>query len=186
MTLIEVVTAMSIMSVLMALFTAGIVQIYRFANRHEATALARSQVNLAFLRLDKEIRYARGISVPDAVGPDQYVEYLISSDGVPTCVELRLDTGSARLQRRTWQHGVASISPTPWKDLAIGVSSPQPFVVFPADPTFAYQRLHLRLTARAGATTTAATAESSVTFTAMNTTPEAATPTVCTEGRSMP
>lgn len=186
MTMIEVVTAMSIMSILMALFTAGIVQIYRFANRHEATTLARSQVNLVFLKLDKEVRYARGISAPGTVGQNQYVEYLISSDGVPTCVQLRLDPGSARLLRRTWRHGVASISPTPWKDLAVGVSSPEPFVVSPADSIFAYQRLQLRLTASAGATTTAATAESTVTFTAMNTTPEAATTTLCTEGRATP
>ncbi len=185
-TLIEVVTAMSIMSILMVIFTGGILEVYRFANRSEAAAAASTQLNIAFMRLDKEVRYASGISTPGTVGVDHYVEYLITNTGTPVCVELRLDVADRQLQRRTWVQGSPPGSLTAWTPLTSGVSGDQPFTTRPADATFSYQRLTVTLTADAGSGSTARATEGSVTFTALNTSFESSTANVCTEGRTAP
>lgn len=185
-TLIEVVTAMAIMSVLMALVTAGIVHMYRFANRHEAISNATSQLNLALLHLDREIRYAEGISTPGSVGPDPYVEYLVENDSGSTCVELRLQVAERQIQRRTWPYGPAVVGQTPWRALASNVASTRPFTVAPANATYAFQRLELRLTASAGSGATKESAEATRSFTALNSSPDIPTPTLCTEGRAIP
>lgn len=184
-TLIEVVTAMSIMSVFMALFTAGILQIYHFTNRNESVSTVRSQVDIAFVRLEKEIRYASAISAPGAIGTDQYVEYLVTSSGTPTCVGLRLHAATRQLQRRQWQQGESPAADA-WRVLASGVSSPQAFTVSAADATFDYQRLGLDLTANAGSGRSAASAQVSVTFTALNTSADTPNDAVCTDARGTP
>src|SRR4051794_16095539 len=57
-TLVEVLVAFGVMSVVMALFTAGVAQSYRVANKADAMAVARQQLHTAFLRLDRDVRYA--------------------------------------------------------------------------------------------------------------------------------
>ena len=49
---------------------------FRTANKTEAVATAQSQISIAFQRLDKEIRYAEGISTPTSSGTGWYVEYV--------------------------------------------------------------------------------------------------------------
>ena len=69
----------------MAMVTSGMIQIYRSVGRTEAVSTAQSQLSIAFLRLDREIRYAQAVATPGAAdgdeqvaaGQDQYVEYLI-------------------------------------------------------------------------------------------------------------
>jgi prepilin-type N-terminal cleavage/methylation domain-containing protein len=184
-TLIEVVVSMTIMSVAMAIFTGGILQMYRVFNRSEATANAQSQINNAFLRLDKEIRYAAGISTPGAVGSDRYVEFLTTYTGTPVCTELRLRVAAKQLQRRTWVQGSSPLVPSAWVPLASEVSSTQPFTFTAADATFNFQRLQLELTATSGSGGTATPKQTDVTFTALNTSLTTTSATVCTEGRAV-
>lgn len=184
-TLIEVVVAMSILSIFLAIFTGAVTQMYRAANRTEAVAGTQSQLHVAFLRLDKEIRYAAGISTPAAVGGDQYVEFLTTNTGTPRCTQLRLRTVDEQIQRRTWTQGASPLAPSAWIPLASGVTSTQPFTFVAADTTFNFQRLRLRLTASSapgGAGTARAT---DVTFTALNTSLTTSSSTVCTEGRAV-
>jgi type II secretory pathway pseudopilin PulG len=185
-TLVEVVVSMSIMGVFMAMFTATILGIFRTVDRSDATSTAQSQVNLAFLRLDKEIRYAAGISVPASVGADPYVEYLTANTGTPVCTELRLHLATGQLQRRTWTEGSAPVTPGAWVPLASNVSSAQPFTFSVADATFNFQRLRLTLVAKAGAGSTAASRLTDTTFTALNTSLATSSAAICTEGRSIP
>jgi len=185
-TLIEVVVSMSIMTLFMAMFTVGMVQLYRSANKSEAVGLAQSQINIAFLRLDKELRYAAGISVPGQVGADPYVEYLVTSTGAAVCSQLRLQIASAQLQRRTWIRGSVPLNPGPWTVLASNISSPAPFTLHPSDATFSHQRLQLSFTATTGPATAATTRTTDVTFTALNTSMSTTSTSVCTEGRSIP
>jgi len=185
-TLIEVVVSMSIMSVFMAMFTVGILQMSRAVNKNEATSTAQSQLNIAFMRLDKEIRYAAGVSAPGSVDANPYVEYLITNSGTPVCTQLRLQVAAGQLQRRAWVQGSSPLTPSAWIPLASDVSSAQPFTFSAADATYSFQRLQLRLVATSGSGGTATAKQTDVTFTAMNTSLSSSSATVCTEGRSAP
>jgi prepilin-type N-terminal cleavage/methylation domain-containing protein len=181
-TLIEVVLAMSIMSVLMTVVTGAVLQIYHSVNEVDSLSEAQTQVNAAFIRLDREIRYARSVSDPGLVSGDYYVEYLRSVDSVDTCVELRLRTTTGELQRRQWTKNVSPLAPTAWTTLASDVTATTPFTVTAADTNsltgFRFQRLTLAMTAvvgggapnNAGAGRAGATRETNVTFTALNAT----------------
>jgi len=175
-----------LVSIFLVMFTGGILQMYRSANKHESLSTAQSQINTAFLRLDKEIRYSSGISTPATVGSDPYVEYLMTNTGTAVCVEVRLHVSNGQLQRRTWTQGASPLVPTAWIPLASGVSGATPFTFTAADPTYNFQRLELKLTGTAGMGTTATTKPTDVTFTALNTSLSTNSTTTCTEGRTVP
>ena len=154
------------MSVVMAIFTGGIVQMFNTSDKSESLAASQAQNNIAFLRLDKQIRYASGISTPGAVNSAPYVEYLLASTGTATCYQGTTASGS------------------PWTVLASGVTSTQPFTYLAANATFNFQRLRLRLTATYGGNKTLSAANTDITFTAVNTTLGTSSAAVCTEGRA--
>ena len=194
--LIEVMMAMLCMSILMTLVTSAVIQIYHSVNGVDALSSAQTQVDTTFGRLDKELRYARGISDPGTVGGDPYVEYLLSVDSVDTCVELRLHTATGELQRRQWTKNQMPLAPTGWQTLASSVTATAPFTVTPADSKtldgFRYQRLTLNVTSVAGggagqsaaAGRAGADRQTDVTFTALNTTAIDNSAT-CTEARGV-
>ena len=57
-TMLETVVGMVIMTIFMGIFTGAVVTMYSSANKAEALSNSTGQLNLAFDRLDKEIRYA--------------------------------------------------------------------------------------------------------------------------------
>ncbi|MEN3359420.1 MAG: hypothetical protein V7637_3402 [Mycobacteriales bacterium] len=185
MTMMDVVVSMTLMAIFMAIFTGGTVRMYRSAARIQATADAQAQITTAFLRLDKELRYAAGISAPKAVGSDWYVEYLTTNTGVGICSEMRLNAATGQLQQRGWRQGVIPLAPSPWVPLATSVASDKPFTYWGPDTRYNFQRLQLRLDATVGTGDRSATKHTDITFTAMNTTLSAANPSVCTEGRAV-
>ncbi|GAA1794567.1 type II secretion system protein [Planosporangium flavigriseum] len=181
-TLIETVVSMSIMSFFMAIFTVGIVQMYRTANHTESLSAASSQLNTVFLRLDNGIRYATAISKPSQGGSDYYVEYLTTQPGGRVCTQLRLNTSAQQLQQRTWPQGSLAQA-TAWRAIASGISADANQPPFALDPISGspYDRLRLRLVAGSGSQTTGKT-RSDITFTAVNTV-TAPHDDVCGEGR---
>jgi Tfp pilus assembly protein PilV len=181
LTLIDVIVSMSIMSVVMGLFTTGIVQMYRMSNGTDAKSVAQSQVSLALLRLDKEIRYASGISPQYLLSGNQYVDFLLVQKGVPTCVQLRVAAG--QLEQRTWTYRATPFAPSAWIQLASGITSTTPFTFADADDTVSYQRLTVKLTASSGAGNSKSSKTSTVTYTALNTTTKSLT-NDCIAGRS--
>jgi prepilin-type N-terminal cleavage/methylation domain-containing protein len=182
--MIELSVALVIMSLMMAMFMTSVVQMYRGANKTDSIATAQSQISIAFQRLDRDIRYAEGISTP-STGAPWYAEYVTTYTGTAICTQLWLDTTAGQLKHRTWTQGgsYARILGVP---LASGVSATQPFTVYLPDATYNVQRLRVRLTATSGSGATASTQNVDVTFTAMNTTMSTSSSTVCTEGRSIP
>lgn len=199
-TLIELLVAMSVMSILMTIVTAAVVQIHHAVNGVDSLAQTQSQINTAFVRLDKEIRYARGVSDPALVSGDYYVEYLRSVNSVDTCVELRLRTATSELQRRQWTKNMSPLAPGAWTTLASNVTGATPFTVTAADTNsltgFRYQRLTVALTAIVGGGSSGvnsgragATRQTNVTFTAMNATASsnstASNSATCTEARGV-
>jgi prepilin-type N-terminal cleavage/methylation domain-containing protein len=179
--LVELMVAMGLMSVVMVMATGAIAQIYHSVNESENTAEAQAQVTRAFVRLDQEIRYARSISTPAVLNGDFYVEYLMSVDAVDTCVELRLKTATNELQRRQWTKNTAPPAPTGWTTLADVVTAGVPFTTISADKVeltgFRFQRLRLTVSAvlgggsgGGGTTSGGTTRKTDVTFTALNAT----------------
>jgi prepilin-type N-terminal cleavage/methylation domain-containing protein len=178
-TLVELVVSMTIMGIFMAMFTAAATQMFRFETNTETATSAQTQIHLAFLRLDKDIRYATGISAPSTA----YVEYLRTDEGQPVCAELWMDATGRALKSRTWPQGTTPASS--WTTLATDASSALPFTLIPPAPPFNSQQLRLTITVGPpGGTSTAKLMD--VTFTALNTSSSTASSTVCTEGRLSP
>jgi hypothetical protein len=180
-TLVDVIVATGLMALFMAMFTASILQVYRAVDRNQSVSSAGAQVNNAFLRVDKEIRYASAVSQEGQVGVNWYVEYLLPSGGTPSCVELRVSGG--QLQRRTWAQGASPLVPTAWMPLASGLGTGKPFTFTAPASANGFQRLEVKLSVTDSG---GATRQTDVTFTAMNSSGHSADPTVCTEGRAVP
>ena len=182
-TLIDLVVAMGLMGIFMAMFTAATLQIYGTVNRTEAISDAQSQVNLAMTRLDKEIRYASEISEPGSVGGDPVVEFLTTHTGPKVCHQVRLDVDQQRLQRRSWPENG---TPPLWQNtppLVAHISAAQ----FGSDPEedAVMSRLTVRLTATPIVGDPDLQKETVVTFTAQNSTSSQPT-SACQAGRTAP
>jgi Tfp pilus assembly protein PilE len=185
-TLLEVMVATAILNVVFAMFTTGIVVMYKSTRVSDSMALAQSQLHIAFQRLDREVRYASSVSAPSAVADgngDWYVEYLSTYTGTETCTQLRLRTRSAPplLQRRTWAAGGAP--PNVWGTLASSVTASRPpFVFIAADGNGAEsQQLELHIIVSAPGSTKSRTSD--IAFTAVNSSIDTVEPTECTQHR---
>ena len=190
-TMIEVVVSLTLMAVLMTIFTTAVIDVYRNVNQTEGISTGQSQLNNVFLRLDKEVRYASGISMQGKVGTQWYVEYLNTSRGTEICTQLRLTT-TGLLQRRTWDRNVAPVQPTDWAVLGSNlgeVTGTPPFAFSAADPsstTGAASNFHqLTISLAAIGRDDKHVAESSFTFTALNTSLATTSVGICTEGRAV-
>jgi len=189
-TMLEVTVTMAIMGVVMSIFTTAIVGVFRSSGRTDTQSTAQSQINIAFLRLDKEIRYASAIVEPAQFSDGWYVEYLTTNATDPLCTELRLDTATGQLSRRGWtettQSPVTAVAGTvtDWVPLVSGVSTATttPFAFHAADSTQNYQRLTLDLTIGTGSSPSTSR-HTKVTFTALNTSLSTKNPNACTELR---
>jgi len=202
-TLIEIMVTMGIMSILMVIFTGAILQVYRASSATESLSTAQSQLQLAFQRTDKEIRYASWIGVPGKVGTAWYVEF--AGADATKCGQLRLAAGAGDddadaygvLQLIRWTRGtppaVGVRGQTLASQLVTNGANP-PFVLqtpgalpylnptvdaiganFAAD----FQRLRIQLTSRVGGRTT----QADITFTALNTSHDTSATNNCSEGR---
>ena len=183
MTLVEVMVSMSVFSVLLAIFTTGVLSMFRSADKNMDIAQTVTQANLAFTRLDKQIRYASAVSSPTdpALASGSYVEYLISVANVGTCYELWYDPAKHALRTRNWS--AQGVAPNSWTTLATGVTATKPFTLIQPVKQFTFQRLKLDLTTTAGGGGNPTTAQTTVTFTALNTNAFTTSPTVCTDDR---
>jgi prepilin-type N-terminal cleavage/methylation domain-containing protein len=200
--LVELVVAMSVMSVLLVIFTTAILQVYRTVSATQSLSDAQAQLERAFQRTDRELRYASWIAQPGKVGTTWYVEYAGSD---PTqCGQLRLEASGSDadadahgvLQLVQWTRGtppaagargltLASLLVTdgtiPPFDLQTPSSAPYALPSAAVGVNFSpeFERLRIRLTAREGGHTT----QVDTTFTALNTTRDPLATSGCSEGR---
>jgi type II secretory pathway pseudopilin PulG len=204
--LIEVVVAAGMMSVLMAIFTTAVLQVFRTSGQAESAAAARSQLQLAFQRIDRELRYASWIADPGTSGAGSTLVYYVefaSSDNTE-CLQLRLRAanpvapandpdGQGVLQLIRWAPGSPAVKLRPDQTIAsqLAVDAP-PFerqlagdlINDPGVPAFTpdFHRLRVRLSARVATST----ADVDTTFTALNTSRSTPLTHVCSEGRPTP
>jgi hypothetical protein len=167
-TLAELTVAMALTTVIMAVFTTVIVQMYQISNTIMSRETAQAQVHLAYVRVDRQLRYAYGLTEPGQVGTDWYAEYVTTNTGPAICGQLRLNAAAEQLQSRSWPRG--QTPPTTWTVLASDVSGTTPFTFYEADSTYGgVQQLQVLLTANVGAGESAATRQIGDKFTARNT-----------------
>jgi type II secretory pathway component PulJ len=184
-TLAEMAVTTSIMSAVMAIFTTGVVQLFQAGNNNQQVAMTESQLNTAFLRLDRNLRYAAGISAPRPVNGGWFVEYVNTDtpNGEPECAQLELHAASRVLRRQVWPQ---TTKPTGrWAVLAneVDVAASSFELAAPLSDT-GFQRLKITLwvASKPGRGSTKAMTE--VTFTALNSTRATDTAKVCPEARA--
>jgi type II secretory pathway pseudopilin PulG len=123
--LVEVLVAASLMSVVMAVSVTAILQIYSSVNRTEETVTVRDAIDVSFRRLDRELRYATWVSDAKAVNGRFYLEYslpaVVNNSGVTEypCRQIKLDNGVLTLA--SWK--LPSITPANPFIIASGVTA---------------------------------------------------------------
>jgi hypothetical protein len=167
--LAELIVGMAVISVCGAIFSAGMMEFNASSDANDSLTSAQAQTDSAFERLDKEIRYATGISAPAHVNTSWYVEYASNPD---RCTQLRMTDTSGLLQSRT-QTGTGAISG--WRQLASQLSGARGFIrTAAADSAARNQQLSVTFTLTTGSRWAKASRPVSFTFTALNTSPDTA------------
>lgn len=181
--LVELMVGMALLSIFMAMFTGAVVAMNNSENKAQAVNITSSQLNQAYLNLDKTVRYATAINTPGvsaAAGSsgDWYVEMQTLNTGTEVCTQVRVDIAAQQLQQRKWNviNTVAS-TPSAWAPTASGISNgtavagptTQPFYLF-TPPKAIYQQLTINLASPSGNGVTYTNSVSSFTFTALNST----------------
>lgn len=174
--LVEMLVVLGIISVVGAVATTGILQVYRTNVAAESDSAVQNQLSVALLRLDKSIRYAYSIGTVhnEGAADTPYVEIMVVEKERPTdttyakrCLQLRLtgpDPRSLQLQSRSWT--LPSGAPGAWQPLASNlVGGAVPFARTQPTQAVNHQLLTIRLSAGSGTTTKT----SAVTYTALNT-----------------
>ncbi|MDG6102230.1 hypothetical protein Daura_44120 [Dactylosporangium aurantiacum] len=182
-TLAEMAVTTGIMSAVMAIFTTGVVQLFQAGNNNELVAMTQSQLNTAFLRLDRNVRYAAGISREhtNAAG-NQVVEYLNTevASGQPECAQLELHRATKVLRRQVWPQ--ATNPPGRWVVLANDIDvANSSFKLLDPGPNTGFQRLRITLTTASNPGRGQAQAKTAITFTALNSTRLTKPTDVCPE-----
>ena len=178
-TLIELVVSLTIMAVMMTMFTTGVLQMYQAANKTESLANAQSELNTVFLRLDKIVRYAAWIGDRQQTGAVHDLRMLTTGSAGQRCYALRLNGDQNRLLIADWGPDAAPTGSeyagtTIWATLANNVDVPdtgKPFERIPADADsdITFDRLLLELEATTGSGVSGTNTNTRVTFTALNT-----------------
>ncbi|MER7279713.1 hypothetical protein ABT369_35275 [Dactylosporangium sp. NPDC000244] len=191
-TLAELAVTTGIMSVVMAIFTTGIVQLFQAGNKNELVAMTQAQLNNAFLRLDRELRYAAGFGPirPDAAG-NVFVEYVNTGtpSGTPECAQLELYRAAGTLRRQVWPTGQKPQNK--WAVLASNVLIAPPgsaetkstFAIIAPTENTAFQRLRILLIVQSNPGRGQTTANTDLTFTALNSKASTDPNTICPEAR---
>lgn len=168
-TLIEVLVSIMIVSMFMAVVTAGIVQMTKATLKNQAVTDSSTELTKAFLRFDKALRYAEALDEPSQTGADWYTSYRTALSGpTPTCTQIRLQASTKLLQERTWASTGAAATPTAWRTLARNVTplGAQPFTLNRTSSSFIRQQLTVSLQSHSADSRTRS--QTSLTFTAIN------------------
>lgn len=185
-TMIELVVGMLVMTVFMGMFTGAMLLMGNTVNKVEAVSDTSTQLADAFLTLDREVRYATGVSTPaySTALPGWNVEFssmqynrsTSPATQINLCTQLAIFSG--KLWQRTWTVGsnntAVSGSGTDWRPLASSIdptsttqsATTPPFVLSVAAGS-GLQQLAINLTSKS-TLAGSATSLSSTTYTALN------------------
>ncbi len=166
--------AMLIMSIFLVMFMTSMIHLFNPTFQTESMRDASDQLDLAFLDLDSQVRYAYAVWQPYQGSPstndDWDVEYESTFNGAiyPTCTELKYNYGSGELLTASWSEG-STVTPS-FKMLADDLTgTSDPFQVV-QNSSYSKVQLMVTLSATSGTGAATETTTSSVTFTALNST----------------
>ena len=116
-TLIELMVAMLVFSIFLAIVVTSILGLTRSASRIQVAAVSSNQELAVFASLDRQIRYADGINTQGTGAVNTYIEFRTPSDSTPThttvCTQWRYDPTLQTIASRSWTDGNLS-SATAW------------------------------------------------------------------------
>jgi prepilin-type N-terminal cleavage/methylation domain-containing protein len=125
-TIIELMVAMLVFSIFLAIITTSILALTRSGTRIQVAAVSTNQELSVFQRLDKAIRYADGINPQGTGAIDTYIEFRTpgnsTASGVTTCTQWRYDPVAATVASRTWKDGNFS-TVTAWSVMLTNVAN---------------------------------------------------------------
>jgi prepilin-type N-terminal cleavage/methylation domain-containing protein len=182
-TLMEVMVGSALMSVVMAITTAGFISMYHTTDRTEANALTETNLMMSFSKLDREVRYAYRVNQPYMADAGTFaVDYVIADDdNVLQCVQLTLPVDGGALIHKQWPQASTSASATTAgvaTDLASANTTTNNGVTVPANPfglltsgqsNSNFDRLQINMNSTVGVTGKGATRNYNLQFTALNT-----------------
>ncbi|MFB9377824.1 type II secretion system protein J [Kineococcus gynurae] len=175
-TMVELLVAMSIFTVLLTVFLSGLLVVYKDTAKTQAVGASADALRSSFLRLDRQVRYADAVNFPGTVNGTDYVEFRIPGQGgaVGTCYQWRR-TATGTLDWRSWP--TSGTAPTSWLTVATDVQ-PAPAAtngvavpVFAVTPAGKDGRVHSQLAVNVMSTRSASNGADrlSATFVATNT-----------------
>ncbi|MET4780449.1 type II secretion system protein [Glaciihabitans sp. UYNi722] len=109
-TLIEVVVAMGVFIIFIAILLGSMVSLSRGAVRTQLIAQSTNGVLVVFTNLDRQVRYADAIN-PAGIGADgnRYIEFRVPAEssvsGFVTCMQWRFVPSAKRIESRQWNDG---------------------------------------------------------------------------------
>ena len=134
-TLMELMVGMVIMTILLTICTGAVVQMFSSTGKDQGLANTTQQLNTAFVRLDKQVRYASAIDQPTGslATNNLSVAFQTVNPTGSTCTQLRIQpvagTTQQQLVERTWavtSGSATATNLTPWTQLAGGVVTTGP------------------------------------------------------------
>lgn len=139
LSLIELVVAMMIFSVVLAIYFGALISMANTTTRARSSVDASDALRATFNTLDHQVRYATSINRPVKGGSGAwYVEFEATNlpIGPPKmCYQWRLDPSTKVISYRTWDEGGVTVGA--WKGVAWDVEAPgggSPFVFAEATP----------------------------------------------------
>lgn len=174
--LIELIVAIGIFSIFIAIFTVSVANLARGTSRAQTTAEASTGVLVVFQTLDRQVRYANAVNFP-GTGPSgaHYIEFrrdkpILTGPDVPTCTQWRFLPDAGRVEMREWEATDPSTT-TAWATKVTNVidqgGAGYPFAMIPASATDATKQ-QMVLTLEAGNEGTGAGASMTTSFVARN------------------
>ncbi len=183
-TLVELLVVLPFLLIVTTLVMTTVVTAYGAESRVQATSDSSSQVTLAFLSLDGEMRYATDINQPgqdSSSPPNYYVEFEsdwnTNSQGESGCTQLEYNNAAGTLQQRTWYLG--GTIPTGSETLASGLKtsiSTDPFVLTNVEAPW---QLSVKISSAVVDGSSTGNSQSSFTITALNTSANSSSQNVC-------
>ena len=170
--LVELIVAMSIFAVILAIFGITIVNFSNATARTAATSDQATTARTVYNLFDKQVRSADAVNRPGWAGTNYYVEYENTTASPTVCTQWVVRTATATLATRTWTTGTGSAdTPGAWRTVATNGSnattdSQPPFQFTAATTASPFQQLTLNLRFKQGGNASATVLTS--TFTAAN------------------
>jgi prepilin-type N-terminal cleavage/methylation domain-containing protein len=182
-TLMEIMVGSALMSVVMAVATAGFVDMFHTADRTEANTLTETNLMMSFSRLDREVRYAYRVNQPYMPNTDTFAIDYVIPDNTNTlqCVQLTLPVAGGALLRKVWPqngtsatgvtNGVASSLVSASTTVSNGATvTANPFSVLTSGQGNSnFDRLQLNMNSTFGVSDKGSTRNYNLQFTALNT-----------------